>query len=295
MGDSYQDYIMYIVTVVGCEGDVQDLIGTQGDAKQLATWCAVLKKELTTKRQETRTLKEQTDKLKKELVYTKRTHKQIADELTACRDHLKVNEEDLSNLETQNTHLKKKIDDLSKAMGSPHSRAENFAHRLLHESPAPMGPPNKRPKLTLPGGIDLDLSGDLFNTSNIDVSSVASPSVQTKKDCKQYGTHYLKISSAATTANSTKTVRKEVTDISNIPITLSGLNIFKKKGLLSDGSSLIKQGYNGLGSHERFIQPSGRPRPTAAKKTKSTYKYTMPKVTTSTDKPPPLPSLFMAP
>ena len=157
--------------------------------------------------------------------------------------------------------LKKKINALEKALGSPSDTARSFAHRLIHESPAPMmTPPTKKPKLTDPG--ENMSSPDMFNSpalSNRDFVELAqeSPSILKNKDRQETRIKFMNIKTASNSGTNKKS-QSEISDISNIH-GLGSYNLFKKKnGMgLADSGSAIRKGYNGLGGHEKFITPQG--------------------------------------
>ena len=226
------------------------MIKCNSDTKQLVTWCAVLKKEHSAKRAECKSLLGQVDKLKKELTMMKRGMKVKADSLAVAEDHLRHSEDDLKKAEQEVTSLKKKLSTLEHALGSPSNTATSFAHRLINESPAPM-PLAKRPKLSAP----LDVSGDLFSDPDCSFSPRPSPSTHMKKECQEYGTHFIKISSASSSSGALKPSQREVHDITNsLPL---NMNIFKKR---PGETSMLKKGYNGLGGHGRFVKPQSNPR-----------------------------------
>lgn len=286
---------MCIQSFSDCELDVEELISRyHGDAKALATWCAVLQKELSTKKKQCRTLRESNEKSSKEHTQRKNLLRDKINELKALRELYQTAEADVKGLERENDSLKNKLEKLA---NSSTDLSTSFAQRFIHESPAPM-PPCKRPRLSLPGGekgiVDLDMTPDLFDLDS-SVKSVEgeSPSVHQKKACKEYGTQFVKISSVAT-ANAKKP-KRDVQDISNLPITLNGYNLFKKSAP-GQQSSVFRQGYNGMGSHDKFIQPSGRPRPMAIKKAATKTSIFKPKPLSTKGAMPPLPRLdnFMA-
>lgn len=223
------------------------MITLQGnDMKQLATWCVVLQKELTNKRQECRTLRDSVNKLKKEHLVKCRLLADSARDLSSTKDQLKNSEDDLSHAEAHIHSLQKKTEALQKAIASPTATASSFAHRLINESPAPM-PVTKRPKLSTPGNdsSDLDLSMDLFPESE------SKPLPPTKEAGNGNYTQTIRISSA--TAG--KKPRKDIQDISN----MANFNLFKKKPVGGNSvMSAMRKGYNGLGGHESFVQPLGR-------------------------------------
>lgn len=141
--------------------------------------------------------------------------------------------------------------------------------------------------------IDLDVSGeDMFKSP----SSHITPNTKLKNNCKEYGTKFVRITSAS--SGSSKPSSKSVSDISNLPSIpgLGNLNILKKTmgtgSMLKTESSVIKKGYNGLGGHEHFIQPRGHPFPIAKPKIKkSTSTSGLPYKSIQSNNPPPFPTL----
>ncbi len=239
------------------------MVDKQGDTKQLATWCVVIQKELTAKRYECRQLREDKERLKKESSVKTRSLLDRTNELGASKEQVRVLREDLSSSEDEITRLKKKLDSLSKALGSPSDTAGSFTRRMINESPAPELP-RKRPKLSAPlnssGDIDLDVSLDLFSPETVEPTSSKSSHKQNtvmRKNPEELGTKYLKITSAASSKASSNKREKGVNDITNaiLPGGLNCMNIMRKKsGFLEPQSSAIRKGYNGLGGHEKFIQ-----------------------------------------
>lgn len=232
--------------IKGSEHDVQEMINHQGsDIKQLATWCVVIQRELSTKRQECRTLRDSFDKLKREHLVKCRLHADNTRELASMKEQLKNSEDDLSHAEAHIHSLQNKTEALQKAIASPTATASSFAHRLINESPAPM-PVTKRPKLSTPGNEsnDFDLSMDLFPETE------SKPSPPTKEADQGRCTQSIRITSAAATTK----VKREM-QISS----MANFNLFKKKPV--GGASVfsaMRKGYNGLGGHESFAQPRGR-------------------------------------
>ena len=237
---------------------MQDMIGSQGDVKQLATWCAVLKKELASKRTECKLVKERFDRINKDNTMRKRDLEEKTRALTNAREQLKHSEEDLKTTERELESARKKMALLQKAIESPTNTASSLAHRLMYESPAPQSLA-KKPRLSLPSprgngspeGMDLDVTPDLF--PDLDSQTPAKTQILKKKGFKECTEMSLKLGKGDKT--SAGGAKREVSDISNtLPL---NMNIFKKKPAGSSG--MFKQGYNGLGGHEKFINPFARP------------------------------------
>jgi hypothetical protein len=207
-------------------------------------------------------MRETVEKFKKESSSNRRLAAEKAEASSAAEKQVQALKEEINDADREVMKLKKKINALEKALGSPSDTARSFAHRLIHESPAPMmSPPAKKPKLTDPGENSEIFSPDMFHSPALSIrdfveKSEESPSVQRKKDCKEFGTKYVKISTASNSGLKKKT--HEISDISNIH-GFNSYNLFKKKnGMgLADSGSAIRKGYNGFGGHEKFTNPQG--------------------------------------
>ena len=222
-----------------------------------------MKKELSCKKTECKRYKEQYDRINKENTLRKKSISEKTHALTGLRELLKNTEEDLARSEKEIVSLKKMMSHLQKAVLSPTSTASSFAHRLINESPAPQ-PLCKKPRLSSTpsssghGHVDLDVAADLFLSDMEQTPSPAKVKAASKDPAK-----VVKISSAAN--NIRKAASREVVDISNtLPLSM---NIFKsnKPGA---SSGFVKKGYNGLGGHEKFINPFARPSTLAKKPAK---------------------------
>ena len=218
------------------------------------------------------------------------------------------------SLEFRNESLKKRLDKLSKAIASPSDTKGSFVHRMLNESPFPLTPGsagnNKRPGLTSPDdSINMNVTMELF-TDDEDVmatdvaakensgsklskgqsyssqSSAKGPCSNTKvkQDCKEYGTTFLKISSAASTS------AKQRND-SAVPNVVSSSGLLKHRNLNKQQSVVFREGYNGMGTHDTFIQPLPRITGVKVPKKTSTFKTSLKVAPRSMGKAPPLPSL----
>ena len=265
--------------MTGCESDIQSLVGEHdGDAKQLATWCVILKKELSAKKLECRELRTKFDKASRDLDICNRILNKKEKQLENITEVLANTREDLKHSENQCSSLKNKLEKLK----SSHSNSDLITDgisvdRLVAESPAPLVS-RKRPRLSSPinGEIDfesadLDTSGELCPVSeNITTSS-------TKITIK-----------TATAVKKVHKPAKPIHDISNMP-GISKMNLFKKRGV-AEGFSNFRKGYSGLGGHTSFTQPSKlRMAPPVAK---GTTKPNKPQVNQKNSKKlPPLPTL----
>ena len=82
--------------------------------------------------------------------------------------------------------------------------------------------------------------------------------MEIRKQCNDYGTKFVKITSAASKGRKDEAVKRELNDIGNIPPAGFNFNILNKKTGFGMNSGIIKKGYNGLGSHDKFVQPIGK-------------------------------------
>jgi len=190
--------------------------------------------------------------------------------------------------------LRKKLDALEGALGSPSDTAAGLARRLIKESPAP-SLLSKTPKLSNPISrtqeIDLDSSIDLFATpkppSNKrlrhDEPQNADKIFRTPSDAgKPTGLPTLrnianapvrKHAASATFRNITRNpagkpgvgVSASLLNISNKPSTAKVGGVLGKKipfGVTVNfsQSSIFREGYNGLGGHEKVVMPPAKPK-----------------------------------
>ena len=228
--------------------------------KQLSTWCSILQKELQSKRQECKSLRETAEKLKKDFNISKRLVTEKTKAVVAAEKQVELLTNQLHDADGEVLKLKKKLSALEKALESPTDTVRSFAHRLLYESPAPLlTPPKKKLKLTDPN--QSMMSPDMFASpacsSRDTVDQIENgPILQRKTFDRDVDTKYVKITSAATAGS--RKPPPQMSDVSNIHSIL-GYNLFKKRpgiGLDEVGSS-IRKGYNGLGGHEKFITSQG--------------------------------------
>ena len=75
---------------LGCHEEVQTMLSNYAnDAEQLATWCTVIQRELQTKRNECRSLREVNEKTKREFSSKQRALLEKTDELAASREQIR--------------------------------------------------------------------------------------------------------------------------------------------------------------------------------------------------------------
>ena len=196
-------------------------------------------------------------------------------------------ESDLQSTESQLTRCRERLEALSKAIGSPSDTRAAFLQRMVMESPMPRledmsplpgGQPMKRPRLELTtSDIDLDTSADMFPADDTVPHPCTVPSTTTKAEpakpsnsapTRTQCNKFPKISSAATSQGQ----KRDLSDISNQAL-MANLNIMRKSDY---GPTAIKNGYNGLGGHEKYMIPKPKntsifKKPTATAKPKSVF------------------------
>ena len=263
----------------------------------LAKWCVIQEKELRRKKNDCHKLQDEQRIRNRELVRVKHLLEEKTSKLQVAQEKLKVSEEDVTSLEAQNSSLKKKLEALQKSVYSPTcDLGSSLAH---NESPAP-ALPQKRPRLSLPDDkhtasiVDLDMTSEILSEKSVEKERVLSAKENQKNTCKEFGTKYVKITSAA--ASSAVPKQKSASNLMSSVPGLGNLNILRKTisqgSMLAQEESSIKKGYNGLGGHEKFIQPRGRPflqvkSKANNKKTTASSKVFKPNLSN----PPPFPSL----
>ena len=285
----------------------------ENTAKELAMWCSVITKELNAKKQDNRSLRDELEKIKKDLALKKTALRDQEKENTSVHEQLKHSEDDLKHAERKIASLHKKLKKLQESLDSPSETGASFAHRLINESPAPSTfTPQLGLKPTLTSGlsksddgvVDLDTSMDLFSTPGIphkrkscelrenevpkftlDEDAIRT---QGKRGSEEYGTQYIKIKSAAD--NPKKKVKRDPQDISNVP-NFGNFNLFKAKPLVGAVPSIVRNGYNGFGGHEKFVQPTSKPRFNVKKPTRNPGIGKVMVNKKDHSKAPPLPSL----
>ena len=216
-------------------------------------WCSVITKELNAKKQDNRSLRDELEKIKKDLTLKKTALCDQEKENTSVHEQLKHSEDDLKHAERKIASLLKKLKKLQESLDSPSETGASFAHRLINESPTPSTfTPQLGRKPTLTSGlsksddgvVDLDTSMDLFSTPGIpherkscELRETEVPlfildedAIRTlcKRGSEEYGTQYIKIKSAA---DNPKKVKRDPQDISNVP-NFGNFNLFKSKPLV---------------------------------------------------------------
>ena len=199
--------------------------------------------------------------------------------------------------------LRKKLEALEAAVGSPGDTAAALARRLIKESPAP-SLLCRTPKLSTPTGqtqeIDLDTSADLFVTPKPSTSpgppkkrprhadqqktssngfcmptAVGKPAGLSAVSKESFGKHTVSITGPLRTVNRwTDPIfghSSSLLKIGNKPSATkvgSGIGKHIPFGVPVNfsNSSVFREGYNGLGGHEKVIIPPAKIHPTGQKK-----------------------------
>ncbi|XP_067659034.1 E3 ubiquitin-protein ligase TRAIP-like [Haliotis asinina] len=254
----------------GCESDAESILEQYGEGKsasrQLAHFCSIMKREYEQAKTEKRLLKDQLDKVRRELCTKTRLLSECSKELQTLRDHFTQSEEDLKHAEQDKERMKKKIHHLKRAIKSPDCASSSFVATLTEDSPAFITPVKPGLQGSKDGVIDLEntpdpklaLTPDLFKDT---------PTTEAKKHCVENNMKFVKISTAST-QNPAKRPRNESNDPNHLTA-LGSLNIFKKK----QGPcypSVSRKGYDGLGGHTTFTQGLGGKPKFAVRKTKPT-------------------------
>ena len=210
----------------------------------------MLKREYEQVKSERKKLKDDIDKVRRDLISKSNALKGRTEEVSRLQGLLCRSEEDLKSSEKEKDILRKKLSHLKRAIRSPGASASSsFVETLMDESPMQSTPL----RLNKPNSheIDLDLTPDIIGPS---------PTTKIKRQCEENEIKYIKISSAAN-QNPAKKARKDNTEnISNMT-GMGQFNIFKKKQGIGDKyTTAIQKGYDGLGGHNTFTQPQGRPK-----------------------------------
>jgi len=222
--------------------------------------------------------------------------------------------------------LQKKLEALEAALGSPRDTAAGFARRLIRESPAP-SLLSKTPTLSSPAAagnsheIDLDTSADLFSTPEVcplpkrpkhdHGHRKNRENAEFRVPSKPLGSDHFR---SKTKAHSDSAVAKAggrnpvgagistfLQNVGNKSTTAAVGGILRKSGSLqlanavgASLSSVFREGYNGLGGHEKVIIPPSKPAHSVVVKkpanSRQMRKFFGPSKTAQTP-PPPLPSL----
>jgi hypothetical protein len=209
----------------------------------------------------------------------------------------------------QISSLKKKIDALQAALGSPSDTAAGFARRLINESPAPLNS-FQTPKLSAPRDgsreIDLDTSLDLFATPEPNSRAPAPPPKRTRPTVAAGAVPDLVVNpvritsagSAKASSSASAVPSREPQDISNRQVQFA-LDVIAKRGSVAivgakrPQSAVFREGYNGFGGHEKVVVPHSKSTTAIGSKKTSKKMFGPSKVSsTTTDKAAPLPTLL---
>lgn len=252
-----------MIHFTGCNSDAQDMLQQYGDGegslKQLATYCAIVKREYEKAKNEKKLLKEELEKRRKDLLTKERSLCEKSKDVVSLTDQLKHSENDLKHAEKEKEILKHKIRRLKRAVLCPaETQSPSLVSAMKEENIIPSTPVSlQKPDI---GGnfIDLDQDFDVEGQAT-DLALTPevvrpSPNTQMKRHCEENDVQYVKISSACD-KNPAKRMKPEIQDISNLAA-IGSMNIFRKKAG-TDYTCSVRKGYNGLGGYLTYSQPSG--------------------------------------
>ncbi|XP_068206987.1 E3 ubiquitin-protein ligase TRAIP-like isoform X2 [Palaemon carinicauda] len=128
--------------VSGTTKDVEDMLSSYSESSEsvrsLATFCALLKKELNKSSEDKNRFRDEVSALRSKVKELKQMYSSVANSLSKTEQVNKLMQEDAISLEKENKSLKKKVDALQKAIASPSGDVKNSViQRLISESPAP--------------------------------------------------------------------------------------------------------------------------------------------------------------
>ena len=248
-------YSFVFLLPVGCETDVQELLDTRchgdGSVKELAKYCAILKREFEQLKSSRKAMKSDFDKLKREFITKDTSLKDTQKELKHLKEYTKKSEEDLQKAEKLIDHLRKKVSKLQNVLKSPSSNENTSFIETLTE-PSPM---ISTPVLTTQSQNDIVLETPLKSMPEI---AKPSPNTQLRQHCQENNVKVMKITSASSQPPAKK---QKFDDFSS----LGNLNIFKKKPGFCDVKSSIRKGYDGLGGHMTFTERQSKQKLTMKK------------------------------
>jgi hypothetical protein len=209
--------------LVGVESEVQGLVNESGDGpaavKQLSTYCIILKRELEMLKEAKKTLKDNVDRQKKQV--------------GAQQRDIHFKSERIKQLELM---LKKvRVPDTPPTPFSP-----------LHT------PANARnPMLSAPTDNGSFIEFDPNKDNELSPPNLSTNSAKRKADCEEYGMQYIKIRSASTNCPFKKLCTEPLQDVA----TPQHFNILKNMRN-ADDTGKVRTGYNGLGTHTKFLKMS---------------------------------------
>ncbi|XP_064642000.1 DNA-directed RNA polymerase, mitochondrial-like [Lineus longissimus] len=224
---TYMHNLKHVETVVkGVESEVESLVKQSGEGpaavKQLSTYCIVLKRELEMLKESKKTLKDKVDKQNK-----------------------------LNGTQQREIHFKseriKQLELMLKKVQVP-------------ETPSTPMSPLCTPANTRNGGSHPRLSAPTDNGSFIEFDpnkneelSPIPTSAKRKAECEEYGMQYIKIRSLATNCPAKKLRSEPLQDVA----TPQHFNILKNMRTTDTANSgKVRTGYNGLGTHTKFLKMS---------------------------------------
>lgn len=246
----------------GTAKDVENMMSSYSDSSEsvrsLATFCALLKKELNKSSEDKNRFRDEAAALRSKVKELKEMYSSAVKSLNKTEQVNKLMQEDALSLEKENRSLKKKVDALQKAVLSPSGDMKNSViQRLISESPAPL-------KLKR------------SHTSCIDEVIAVTPEVVKKKKAAELSSdddiEYLgmqatpveiQYDSPSPKENIIEVDRNALAVKTNLPRSRESHNIFAKNkpslsklGMSQQSSSSSKfkddlVGYDGLGGHHK--------------------------------------------
>jgi len=252
----------------GTESETLEILSRTGDkdgaTKELARYCAMLKREYDQVKLEKKTIKTDLDKIRRTFMSKDKLLQDRTEELAILREVYRKSEEDLKNVERERDILRKKCSRLKQAIKSPPSAASaSFVETLAEESPmmtvTSSATPNPFSNLSdsVEKNREIDLDGS-YDTIQIPCTPEVVKPIKNTQDKAQNNIKYVRISSASENSNPAKKIKRDIQDISNVPV-IGSFNIFKNRTGLCDYSSNHRRGYDGLGTHTTFTQSQRKP------------------------------------
>ncbi|XP_030843105.1 E3 ubiquitin-protein ligase TRAIP [Strongylocentrotus purpuratus] len=218
-------------------------------ARELATYCASLKREFENIKDSRKQLKEENSSLRKDLNQKTRVLEVKSKDLEAVQHSLVSLQDDVQSLEKEKKELRERYEMLQAALNSPMDGAMSSSLKQVF-TPSNM---TKRPRLSGPDGDDDDsiLLAAPGDPQTPDLS-LPSPSLETRNTCKDLGIRFVKTTSLAAKMKRPENMVSESAVWKN---TLASSSLFNKRRALSgrnEGS--LRKGYDGMGGHDRFSE-----------------------------------------
>ncbi|XP_041479605.1 E3 ubiquitin-protein ligase TRAIP-like [Lytechinus variegatus] len=217
-------------------------------ARELATYCASLKREFENIKDSRKQLKEENSSLRKDLNQKTRVLDIKSKDLEAVQHSLVSLQDDVQSLEKEKKELKERNEILQAALNSPLDGAKSASLKQVF-TPSNM---TKKPRLSGPDENEDD-SIVLVEPGNPDTPDIIapSPSLEARNTCRELGIRFVKTTSLA---SKMKRPENSVSESSIWKNTLASSSLFNKRRALSGrNESSLRKGYDGMGGHDRFI------------------------------------------